>query len=171
MDNNSKYFVENEKEDLKILKKLNEDIGFIKELNPMPNKHCMDASGNTDLTKVMMELKNRTESITSFEDVYIESKKAAYLYMQWIVTGFIPLYINYFRNGKKDDEYPEIIAIWRMDKLSIFNYHPTTKTTSKGYGRDEYRERFGLFPIDAVMYKLIDGKYIKIKNIGEDYQI
>lgn len=166
MDKN--YFEENEINDLKILKKLNEDIGFIKSFNPMPQKHCMDVSGETDICKVMMELKNRTGYITSFDDVYIESKKAAYLYMQWIVTGFIPLYINYFRNGK-EDEYPEIIAIWRLDKLSIFNFHPTTKTTSKGYQKDEYRERFGLLPVDAVIYKLIDNKYTKIKNIGENY--
>lgn len=162
------FFKENELNDLKILEKLNNDIGFLKDFNAMPGKHCMDVSGKTDLVNVMMELKNRTGYITSFEDVYIESKKAAYLYMQWIATGFIPLYINYFRNDKKD-EYPEIIAIWRLDKLSIFNYHPTTKTTSKGYGKDEYRERFGLFPVDAVIYKLINNKYTKIKNIGEDY--
>lgn len=168
MEKNQGYFNENEKNDLLILGKLNNDIGFIKEFSAMPNKHCMDASGKTDLVNVMMELKNRTGSITSFEDVYIESKKAAYLYMQWIVTGHIPLYINYFRNDK-EDEYPEVIAIWRLDKLSIFNYHPNTKTTSKGYGKDEYRERFGLLPVDAVIYKLINGKYTKIKNIGEEY--
>ena len=129
MEKNQKYFNENELNDLAILTKLNDDIGFIREFNAMPEKHCMDASGKTDLVNVMMELKNRTGYITSFEDVYIESKKAAYLYMQWIVTGHIPLYINYFRNGK-EDEYPEIVAIWRMDKLSTFKYHPSTKTTS-----------------------------------------
>ena len=163
-----KYFEENEKRDLEILEKLNNDIKFIKSFSPMPHKHCMDVSGETELCKVMIELKNRTGDIISFDDVYIESKKASYLYMQWIVMGFIPLYINYFRNGK-EDEYPELIAIWRLDKLSMFNYHPTTKTTSKGYGKDEYRERFGLFPVDAVIYKLINNKYTKIKNIGEDY--
>lgn len=167
---NKQFFEDNEEKDLEILKKLNCDVGIMKQFNSMPNKHCMDASGNTDLVNVMMELKNRTGYITSFEDVYIESKKAAYLYLQWITTGFIPLYINYFRNNKEDD-YPEIVAIWRMDKLSTFKYHPSTKTTSKGYGKDEYRERFGLLPVDAVMYKLIDGKYTKIKNIGEDYNI
>lgn len=164
----NKYFTESEKEDFEIFKKLNADIGMLHEFNTMPTKHCMDVSGKTDLTKVMIELKNRTGNITSFEDVYIESKKAAYLYMMWVLDNFIPLYINYFRNGK-EEEYPEIIAIWRLDKLSTFKYHPTTKTTSKGYGKDEYRERFGLLPVDAVMYKLIDGKYKKIKNIGEHY--
>lgn len=162
-----KFFDTNEANDLLILEKLNNDIGFIKEFNAMPYKHCMDVSGKTDLVNVMMELKNRTGYITSFEDVYIESKKAAYLYMQWVATGFIPLYINYFRNGKEDDKYPEMIAIWRLDKLSGFIYHPNTKTTSKGYGKDEFRERFGLLPVDAVIYKLIDNKYTKIKNIGE----
>ena len=152
------------------MSKLNNDIGFVKQFNAMPDKHCMDASGKTDLVSVMMELKNRTGYITSFEDVYIESKKAAYLYFQWITDGFIPLYINFFRNNKKEDEYPEMIAIWRLDKLSNFKYHPNTKTTSKGYGKDEYRERFGLLPVDAVIYRLIDGKYEKIKNIGEDYE-
>lgn len=163
------YFEENETNDFEIFKKLNSDIGILQEFNTMPKKHCMDVSGKTDLTKVMIELKNRTGNITSFEDVYIESKKAAYLYMMWVLDNYIPLYINYFRDNK-EDEYPEIIAIWRLDKLSTFKYHPTTKTTSKGYGKDEYRERFGLMPVDAVMYKLIDGKYIKIKNIGETYQ-
>lgn len=165
---NKEFFESNELNDLKILEKLNNDIGILKQFKPMPEKHCMDVSGNTDLVNVMMELKNRTGYINSFEDIYIESKKAAYLYMQWITEGFIPLYINYFRN-EKEDEYPEIIAIWRLDKLSAFNYHPTTKTTSKGYGKDEYRERFGLYPEDAVIYRLIDNKYKKIKNIGDNY--
>lgn len=168
MEKNKEYFDTNEEQDFDIFKKLNDDIGILKSFIQMPKKHCMDISGNTDLTKVMIELKNRSGNITSFEDVYIESKKAAYLYMMWVLDNYIPLYINYFSDGK-ENEYPEIIAIWRLDKLSTFNYHPTTKTTSKGYGKDEYRERFGLLPVDAVIYKLIDGRYIKIKNIGEEF--
>lgn len=168
MTMDKQFFDKNEARDFKILTKLNEDIDFVKSFDNMPYKHCMDASGETDMCKVMMELKNRTCHITSFDDVYIESKKAAYLYFQWVTQGFFPLYINFFNNNKKD-EYPEMIAIWRLDKLSTFNYHPKTKTASKGYQKDEYRERFGLLPVDAVIYKLVDNKYAKIKNIGETY--
>ena len=134
-----------------------------------PYKYCIDVSGRTDLTNVAIELKNRKGKTTSFPDIYIESKKAAFLYFSYFVKGEIPIYINYF-NNYKNDEYPEIIAIWRLDKLSKFSYHPDTVTKSQGYEKTEHRERFGLYIKDAVIYKLINGKYTKVKNIGEEYE-
>lgn len=166
---NKDFFDNSEKNDLKIFNKLNEDTKMLKYIAATPYKYCVDVSGRTELTNVLIELKNRKGKTTSFPDIYIESKKAAFLYFSWVACGQIPLYINYF-NNYKNDEYPEIIAIWRLDKLSKFIYHPNTETKSQGYEKTEYRERFGLYIKDAVIYKLINGKYTKVKNIGEEYE-
>ena len=166
---NKAHFDYHEENDKKIFDKLNQDIEMLKYNDSTPYKYCVDVSGNTDLTNVLIELKNRKGKPTSFPDIYIESKKAAFLYFSWVVCGQIPIYINYF-NNYKDNEYPEVIAIWRLDKLTQFIYHPDTVTTSKGYEKEEHRERFGVYLKDAAIYKLINNKYTQVKKIGDEYQ-
>ena len=166
---NVNYFNTNEKNGIELLTKLNDDVNFLKKHIKMPVKHCVDASGCTDLLNVLIEIKIRKEGICTYDDVYIESKKAAYLYFDWVVNGNIPIYLNGFKYGK-NDEYPYRIAIWRLDKVKRYIYHPKTKTHSDGFEKDEYRERFGLYPKDAAIYELgSNGKYKMVKNIGEDW--
>lgn len=166
---NKTYFKESEKRCLEIFSKWNSDIDFLKTTGATPELSCIDASGETSILRCAIELKNRKEGITTFKDVFVESKKLAYLYLMNTTHNFVPLYINFFNNGKEDDEWPEMIALWHLKRLTDWHYYPSVKTHSNGFEKDEYRERFGLLPDDAAIYRLIDGKYKLVKKIGEKY--
>lgn len=160
MEKNEQFANKMEEWDFNVLKKLNEDAGMMEHLVKLPTKHCADASGTTKLnSKVLIELKARSEDILKYGDLFIESKKVAYLLLEHLIDGFIPLYINFI--GDTIGKLPEKIIIYKMHRLSCFNYYPAVKTWTELYQKFEYNERFGLKLSDGVVFCLNkDGKYV-----------
>lgn len=158
MTRNTKFADKMEEWDFKVLQKLNEDAHIMIDLAQLPVKQCADASGVTALgSKLLIELKARSEDILKYGDLFIESKKVAYLLLKWLSEGFIPLYINFI--GDTIGDYPKKIIIFKMHKLTDWEFYPKVKTWTELYQKYEYNERFGLKIKDAAIYELVDGKY------------
>ena len=91
------YFDDNETHDMLLLRKLSTDVGMFSTVGECEKYACADASGITKDGKIaIVELKNRYNEIHDFGDIFIESKKVAYLLLEHITKGHIPLYINFF---------------------------------------------------------------------------
>lgn len=162
---NDEYFNSMEKYCFETLTKLNHDQEIWETLDQLPKFHCCDASGQTSKgCKCLIELKARTGDTSHFNDLFIESKKVAYLLLAYITEGFIPLYINY--TECKVGELPKKIWVWRLDRLNRFKYIPSIRTWSSGYGKAENGERFSFGFDDATMYQLDDetNTYLMVNN-------
>ena len=88
------YFAHNEANDMLLLRKLSTDVGLFSTVGECEKYACCDASGVTKDGKIaIVELKNRYNEIQDFGDIFIDSKKVAYLLLEYITKGYIPLYI------------------------------------------------------------------------------
>lgn len=167
MDKNNEYFERLEDYNFSALTKLNEDTAIFTRMDRTKKYDCIDASGETKGGCIaMMELKRRNLKLEELGDVFIESKKLAYLLLGYVIHGYIPLYIN-FADFDTEDGVPKKVYIWRLDRLSTFNYHPWTTTWSNGYAETQRQERFGLSLEDAAVYEL-DEKTNAYKMIGQN---
>ena len=91
------YFDDNETQDMLLLRKLSTDVGMFNTVGECEKYACADASGITKDGRIaIVDLKNRYNEIQDFGDIFIESKKVAYLLLEHITKGHIPLYINFF---------------------------------------------------------------------------
>lgn len=159
------YFDDNETNDMLLLRKLSNDVGMFSKVGECEKYACADASGITKDGKVaIVELKNRYNEIQDFGDIFIESKKVAYLLLENITKGHIPLYINFFTV----DGVTKHAAVWNLLSLTDFKYYARIKTHSSGYQSYENRERFGLLYSDAWIYEIRedDNKFKLLKRGG-----
>ena len=116
----SGYFDKNETNDMLLFRKLSTDVGMFSTVGECEKYACADASGITKDGKIaIVELKNRYNEIQDFGDIFIESKKDAYLLIQHITKGHIPLYINFFTV----DGITKHAAVWTLLTLFYFNYY------------------------------------------------
>ena len=157
------YFDDNEKQDMLLLRKLSTDVGMFAKVGECEKYACADASGITKDGKIaIVELKNRYNEIQDFGDIFIESKKVAYLLLQHITNGHIPLYINFFTV----DGITKHAAVWNLLNVTDFKYYSMIRTHSRGYQSDEHRERFGLLYSDAWIYEIREDNRFKLLKKG-----
>ena len=157
------YFDENETKDMLLLRKLSTDVGMFTKVGECEKYACVDASGITKDGRIaIVELKNRYNEIQDFGDIFIESKKVAYLLLENITKGHIPLYINFFTV----DGITKHAAVWNLLNVTDFKYYSRIRTHSRGYQSDEHRERFGLLYSDAWIYEMRDDNRFKLLKRG-----
>ena len=157
------YFDENETQDMLLFRKLSTDVGMFSKVGECEKYACADASGITKDGKVaIVELKNRYNEIQDFGDIFIESKKVAYLLLENITKGHIPLYINFFTV----DGITKHAAVWNLLNVTDFKYYSRIRTHSRGYQSDEHRERFGLLYSDAWIYEIREDNRFKLLKRG-----
>ena len=157
------YFDDNETQDMLLLRKLSTDVGMFSKVGECEKYACADASGITKDGKIaIVELKNRYNEIQDFGDIFIESKKVAYLLLENITKGHIPLYINFFTV----DGVTKHAAVWNLLNVTDFKYYSRIRTHSRGYQSDEHRERFGLLYSDAWIYEIRDDNKFKLLKRG-----
>ena len=157
------YFDNNETQDLLLLRKLSNDVGMFATVGECEKYACADASGITKDGKIaIVELKNRYNEIQDFGDIFIESKKVAYLLLEHITKGHIPLYINFFTV----DGVTKHAAVWNLLNVTDYRYYARIKTHSSGYQSYEHRERFGLLYSDAWIYEIRDDNKFKLLKKG-----
>ena len=157
------YFDNNETNDMLLLRKLSTDVGMFSKVGECEKYACADASGITKDGKVaIVELKNRYNEIQDFGDIFIESKKVAYLLLEHITKGHIPLYINFFTV----DGITKHAAVWNLLNVTDYRYYARIKTHSSGYQSYEHRERFGLLYSDAWIYEIRDDNKFKLLKKG-----
>ena len=157
------YFDDNETQDMLLLRKLSTDVGMFSTVGECEKYACADASGITKDGKIaIVELKNRYNEIQDFGDMFIESKKVAYLLLENITKGHIPLYINFFTV----DGITKHAAVWNLLNVTDFKYYARIKTHSSGYQSYEHRERFGLLYSDAWIYEIRDDNRFKLLKRG-----
>ena len=157
------YFDDNETQDMLLLRKLSTDVGMFSTVGECEKYACADASGITKDGKIaIVELKNRYNEIQDFGDIFIESKKVAYLLLEHITKGHIPLYINFFTV----DGITKHAAVWNLLNVTDFKYYSRIRTHSRGYQSDEHRERFGLLYSDAWIYEIRDDNKFKLLKRG-----
>ena len=157
------YFDNNETNDMLLLRKLSTDVGMFTKVGECEKYACADASGITKDGKIaIVELKNRYNEIQDFGDIFIESKKVAYLLLEHITKGHIPLYINFFTV----DGITKHAAVWNLLNVTDFKYYSRIRTHSRGYQSDEHRERFGLLYCDAWIYEIRDDNKFKLLKRG-----
>ena len=157
------YFDDNETQDMLLLRKLSTDVGMFTKVGECEKYACADASGITKEGKIaIVELKNRYNEIQDFGDIFIESKKVAYLLLEHITNGHIPLYINFFTV----DGITKHAAVWNLLNVTDFKYYSRIRTHSRGYQSDEHRERFGLLYRDAWIYEIRDDNKFKLLKRG-----
>ena len=157
------YFDDNETNDMQLLRKLSTDVGLFTTVGECEKYACADASGITKDGKIaIVELKNRYNEIQDFGDIFIESKKVAYLLLEHITKGHIPLYINFFTV----DGVTKHAAVWNLLNVTDFKYYSRIRTHSRGYQSDEHRERFGLLYCDAWIYEIRDDNKFKLLKKG-----
>ena len=161
MDRN--FFDDNETNDMLLFRKLSTDVGMFSKVGECEKYACADASGITKDGKVaIVELKNRYNEIQDFGDIFIESKKVAYLLLEHITKGHIPLYINFFTV----DGITKHAAVWNLLNVTDFKYYSRIRTHSMGYQSDEHRERFGLLYSDAWIYEIREDNKFKLLKKG-----
>ena len=159
----SGYFDKNETNDMLLFRKLSTDVGMFSTVGECEKYACADASGITkDGKTAIVELKNRYNEIQDFGDIFIESKKVAYLLLEHITKGHIPLYINFFTV----DGITKYAAVWNLLNVTDFKYYSRIRTHSRGYQSDEHRERFGLLYSDAWIYEIRDDNKFKLLKRG-----
>ena len=156
------YFDKMEDYNYEMLTYFNNDQHIFAELDRTKYMHCIDASGTSKGgCKAYIETKARTGITSGYDDIFIESKKVAYLTLSYIVDGYIPLYINYMDYADGFDYtldlLPHTIMVWRLDKLNKWDYIPYIPTKSGGYKTVQVQERFCLFKSDATVYRLNPG--------------
>ena len=157
------YFDDNETQDMLLLRKLSTDVGMFTTVGECEKYACADASGITKDGKIaIVELKNRYNEIQDFGDIFIESKKVAYLLLQHITKGHIPLYINFFTV----DGITKHAAVWNLLNVTDYRYYARIRTHSSGYQSYENRERFGLLYSDAWIYEIRDDNKFKLLKRG-----
>ena len=157
------YFDDNETNDMLLLRKLSSDVGMFTKVGECEKYACADASGITKDGKIaIVELKNRYNEIQDFGDIFIESKKVAYLLLEHITKGHIPLYINFFTV----DGVTKHAAVWNLLNVTDYRYYARIKTHSSGYQSYEHRERFGLLYRDAWIYEIRDDNRFKLLKKG-----
>ena len=157
------YFDNNETNDMLLLRKLSTDVGMFATVGECEQYACADASGITKEGKIaIVELKNRYNEILDFGDIFIESKKVAYLLLEHITKGHIPLYINFFTV----DGITKHAAVWNLLNVTDFKYYSRIRTHSRGYQSDEHRERFGLLYSDAWIYEIREDNKFKLLKRG-----
>lgn len=157
------YFDENETNDMLLLRKLSTDVGMFSKVGECEKYACADASGITKDGKIaIVELKNRYNEIQDFGDIFIESKKVAYLLLEHITKGHIPLYINFFTV----DGITKHAAVWNLLNVTDFKYYARIRTHSSGYQSYEHRERFGLLYRDAWIYEIREDNKFKLLKKG-----
>ena len=157
------YFDDNETQDMLLLRKLSTDVGMFTKVGECEKYACTDASGITKDGRIaIVELKNRYNEIQDFGDIFIESKKVAYLLLEHITKGHIPLYINFFTV----DGITKHAAVWNLLNVTDFKYYSRIRTHSRGYQSDEHRERFGLLYSDAWIYEIREDNRFKLLKRG-----
>ena len=157
------YFDDNETNDMLLLRKLSTDVGMFNTVGECEKYACADASGITKDGRIaIVELKNRYNEIQDFGDIFIESKKVAYLLLEHITKGHIPLYINFFTV----DGVTKHAAVWNLLNVTDFKYYSRIRTHSRGYQSDEHRESFGLLYSDAWIYEIRDDNKFKLLKSG-----
>ena len=157
------YFDNNETNDMLLLRKLSTDVGMFATVGECEKYACADASGITKDGRIaIVELKNRYNEIQDFGDIFIESKKVAYLLLEHITKGHIPLYINFFTV----DGITKHAAVWNLLNVTDFKYYARIRTHSSGYQSYEHRERFGLLYSDAWIYEIRDDNKFKLLKRG-----
>ena len=126
-----------------------------KSLERMPSKSQFDASGVTrDGRECAIELKVRNAQLTSdnlvssstFQDdnLYIETDKAGTLYINYIVSGLTPIYINFLSNA---------VVVHNLLSINGYKDFSKQKIVSQGYGAVQVCPRLGLYLSDAAIYK------------------
>ena len=161
MDRN--FFDDNETNDMLLLRKLSTDVGMFSKVGECEKYACADASGITKDGKIaIVELKNRYNEIQDFGDIFIESKKVAYLLLEHITKGHIPLYINFFTV----DGITKHAAVWNLLNVTDYRYYARIRTHSSGYQSYENRERFGLLYSDAWIYEIREDNKFKLLKRG-----
>lgn len=156
---NEDYFNESEKKCIDKLIEFNQGTGFFSKLEQTGATKGKtvegDASGYTsDGRTVLIEMKNRNINLFDYETVYINAKKVAKMMLEHSIYQTIPIFVAFFKNGD--------VGIWNLTKLTKYKYYPLVKSYSKGYGKDEYSEQIGVYPIDAKVYgKDNDGNWMR----------
>ena len=157
------YFDDNETNDMLLLRKLSTDVGMFNTVGECEKYACADASGITKDGRIaIVELKNRYNEIQDFGDIFIESKKVAYLLLEHITKGHIPLYINFFTV----DGITKHAAVWNLLNVTDYRYYARITTHSSGYQSYEHRERFGLLYSDAWIYEVREDNKFKLLKRG-----
>ena len=142
----------------------NNRLGFFKEDkndNPLDcsilDKHLYDRKGRM----CAIELKTRTADINTFDTLFIEEKKWNQFKKEYEEKGFIPIYINFMRDGHH---------VWLIDLRQYFDgkKHIERKTVTinnQGYEHQDLNEiRYLIPPRDGCYWEfdLSSDKYKRL---------
>lgn len=121
------------------------------------DKHLYDRKGRM----CAIELKTRTADINTFDTIFIEEKKWLQFKKEYEEMGFLPIYINFMRDG---------YHVWMVDLRQYFDgkKHIDTKTVTinnQGYGtQDNNQVRYLIPPRDGIYFEfdLSSDKYKRL---------
>lgn len=165
---NKQFFENNENNGWKSLLEFNDKLKLDK-LGRTPTCHYYDASGYTstgDYVAIEIKKRNQTYSngllsgLTSnnttytADTIYIEAHKIASMLLDAKINGSVPLYVNFLND--------DTVIVFNLLKLNKMPNRVSKKIYSKGYQRQENDSRFELPLTEAFIYKIIDGKWVKV---------
>lgn len=144
----SPYFDHTEELNNLFFEDFNRTVGWFTDTQRQPVNSvydylCKDRSGRT----VNVELKVRNIDINKYDTILIEPKKWEYLTKRWNDFGEIPLYVNFFQDGR----HVGVFDLRKMEKPQSRKVH----LYDKGHMCWKDEERY-MLPTRMFMY-YIDG--------------
>lgn len=158
----SNYFDTQEQNDMALLNEFNNQLGwFTGEISATTNGTSHDAEAyDIKGRKTLIEHKQRKGDtdlyINTYKTVLVEPLKISHLSKTASVSGFSlneqRLYINYTDDG---------VIIFDMNKKHHLEYYPNHHHYDPGSRKFVDEDRFGIPVEEGIIYKKIDGKYVK----------
>lgn len=148
---NKEYFGEKENEGYARLERLNQEKHFFETIGRTPVGYDYDASGVTkDGVPVSIEIKIRDLDLTDDnkvsgktfvdETLLVEARKVAGLLIDHVITGAIPLYVNFLNNA-----------------TVIFNFLKFSKKPEKRFFKAQNYGRNGMELGDRYLLPITEG--------------
>ena len=160
--NYKNYFDTQEQNDMALLEEFNNQVSwFVGEISATTNGTSHDAEAiDIKGRKTLIEHKQRKGDtdlyINTYKTVLVEPLKISHLSKTASVSGFSlneqRLYINYTDDG---------VIIFDLNKKHHLEYYPNHHHYDPGSRKFVDEDRFGIPVEEGIIYKKIDGKYVK----------
>lgn len=145
----AEYRENSEKKDIRLFRWWNNEHRQFTDWTPCETfaPYDIDATSKQG-NRVKIELKYRNAPSTKYSTWFIEADKLADGLLFATIDGYIPLYLNFFEDGK--------VAIWRLDKLKKYPKKHKIHRKNEGYNVDDEMPGYKL-PIDEAYMSTLRG--------------